>query len=434
MDAKVDSSRSEQATGHPMDRPLEKRWWRRFGVGRAVVIATVLALLGLGLIAWLGTARRTVTRTSNSVVISTVARGVFRDFVPVNGKVVPLKTVFLDALEGGRVERILAVAGDMVEQGQALVELSNTELELDVLEREARLIESITQLQSYDTQLEQNRIVNQRSLAQIQYDVVRLRRALARQTAISAVVPRETREVLQDELDHNLKIEPLQQESNQRQEELRVEQLPQIKSQVDKLRKDLEITHSKLENLTVRAPISGVLTSLDVDVGANKERGARLGEVTPNAGVKVTASLDEFYLGRLKAGQMAEFSIGGRTWPLTVSRVYPQVKDGSFQIDLVFSGHEPAGLLPGQAVQGKLTLGEDKPALILAAGAFLDTTGGDWAFVLSSDGRSAERRRIRVGRRNAEQVEILSGLEPGERVLTSDYAAYARAERIDIRQ
>jgi len=369
-----------------------------------------------------------------NVTIATVEQGAFHDFVPLRATVVPLDTVYLDALEGGRVERILAQAGDTVTKGQPLVELSNAELELDVLDREGRLIESITQLQAYETQLEQNRIANQKSLAQIDYDIVRLKRSLMRrnQLVARALEPAETRDTVQDELNHEMEIQPLQAQSNQTQEVLRVRQLPQIHSQLEKLQQDLQITHSKLDNLTVRAPVTGRLTEMDLKVGENRNRGERFAQITPDTGFKLAADVDEFYLQRVRDGQVAQVDIGDQSYEVRITRVYPEVKAGTFKVDLAFQAAQPPGLIPGQAVQGRLSLGADRMTTILAAGAFLERTGGDWVFVVDPDGHSARRRTIRVGRRNAEQVEIAAHLAVGERVIVSDYTGLERIDRIDL--
>ena len=317
-----------------------------------------------------------------------------------------------------------------------MVELSNTELELDVLDREGRLVESITQLQSYQTQLEQNRVANQKALAQIDYAVTRLQRSIARRNILVAddAEPVEVKDQVQDELDYDLEVRPMQDESNRKQEELRRQQLPYIRDQLEKLQEDLKITHGKLDNLTVRAPVTGRLTALDVKVGENRNRGERFGEVTPDTGSKVAAEVDEYYLGRVLDGQHADIEIGDKTWALKVVRVYPKVMNGTFTIDLAFQDATPAGLLPGQNVQGKLALGADRTATILPAGAFLERTGGDWIFVLAKDGKSALRRTMKIGRRNAEQVEILNDLAVGEQAIISDYAGFERIDRIDLKQ
>jgi len=254
---------------------------------------------------------------------------------------------------------------------------------------------------------------------------------------IRALEPVETQESVQDELDHYLQAQPLQADSNRKQEDLRVRQLPQIQGQLEKLHEDLLITHGKLANLVVRAPISGRLTSLDLKVGENRNRGDRFAQITPETGSKLEASVDEYYLGRVRKGQAAEMETldmdsTTKRWRLAVARVYPEVKDGTFTVDLAFSGPTPEGLLPGQALQGKLEVGADRPALVLPSGAFLEKTGGKWLFALDRDGRSAYRRDVALGRRTVDQVEVLTHLSPGDRVVVSDYTGLERTQRIDF--
>ncbi|HTV80020.1 MAG TPA: efflux RND transporter periplasmic adaptor subunit [Steroidobacteraceae bacterium] len=417
-----------------MDRPLVQPWWRLKLWQRLVAGTGVCILLLVSAVLLLGPAQRSVSMPLVSVTLGTVERAAYHDVIPLTGEVVPHDTVDLDALEGGRIERILVQAGDTLTAGQPMVILSNTALELDVLDREGRLVQSITEAQSYQTQLEQNRVANQKALAQIDYDITRLRRALDRREGLVAehLVSVESRDQLKDELDHDLVQRPMQEESNRRQEQLREAQLPQLQAQIAKLQQDLVVTHAKLNDLTVRAPVSGLLTSMDLTIGENRNQGDRLAEITPHTGYKLSATVDEYYLGRVRTGQAATIELDGKAWPLKVTRVYPQVKSGSFVVDLAFEGSTPEGLLRGQTLQGRLSLGADVRTLVLPAGAFLERSGGDWAFVLRGDGRSAERRRIKVGRRNAEQVEILSGLAAGERVITSDYSGLERIDRIDL--
>jgi HlyD family secretion protein len=430
---------SKPSLGAGMDRQIvQPRWhWSKWPlpvrVGAAAGLPVGLVLLAAAIV--FGNSERTIRLAATSVTVATVKRGAFHDLVPLRGTVAALSTVYVDAPEGGRVQHVLAQAGDSVIAGQPLVDLTNTELELDVLDREGRLIESITQLQAYQTELEQNRVANQKALAQIDYNIINTKRALDRRKTLLAqnLVPVEAVDQLQDQLDYEARLRPMQEQSNRTQEELRVRQLPQIGRQIQTLEQDVKITHGTLDDLVVRAPVSGRLTAMDLEIGQTLERDGRVAVITPATGYKLSATVDEYYLGRVKKGQVADIEIGEGTWPLRVTRVYPQVTDGSFAVDLAFIGREPPGLLPGQNLQGKLTLGADRTGTILPAGAFLEVTGGDWVFVLSKDGRFARRRRIKIGRRSAEQVEVLSGLAPGERVIISDYTGLERIDRIDLR-
>jgi len=399
-----------------------------FGLAAAAVVAVAAAW------AMFGGRGATVRVPRETVTIDAVTRDVFHDFTPLRGKVVPHDVVYLDALEGGQIEKVMAHGGDRVSVGQPLISFRNTELELDVLDREGRLVESITELQTYEKELEDTRLANAKAAAEIDYNLTRLGRAAARRRTLAAkdYVSTESYDQLVDELAYDQRLKPIQAQTDTREEALRRRQLPTIQAEIVGLRQSLKITRAKLDDLVVRAPVAGQLADLADQVGQNFNRGDRLGEVVASTGFKVNATVDEYYLGRVRVGQTASIDIDGRSWALRVTRVYPEVKDGAFAVDLEFVGAPPAGLLPGEAVDGKLTLGGDRPALVVPAGPFLDRTGGDWVMVVSPDGRSAERRRITLGRRNAEQLEVLSGLKPGERVITSDYAAFERADRVDL--
>ena len=417
-----------------MDRKVQRPKWgnRRLWIGLGgAAIACVVGYLALS---FSGVSERSVRVPAATVTIDPVERGVFHDFTPLRGKVVPHDVIYLDALEGGQVAKVLAHAGDTVRAGQPLITFRNTQLELDVLDREGRLVESITQLHAYEKQLEDTRLANAKAAAEIDFNIVRLTRAASRTDVLAGkgFAPPQMRDQVHDELDYDQRLRPLQAVGDAREDELRRRQLPQIQSELANLRDSLKITRDKLDDLVVRAPVDGRLTDLVQNLGENRNRGERLGEITPNTGFKIAATVDEFYLGRVRVGQSATTSLDGHDQKLRVDRVYPQVKDGVFVVDLTFQEQAPDGLLSGEAVDGTLQLGGDQPALILPAGAFLERSGGDWVMVVAPGGGHAERRRIKIGRRNAEQVEILGGLRPGERVITSDYTAFDKIDRVNL--
>ncbi|MFC3080509.1 efflux RND transporter periplasmic adaptor subunit [Phenylobacterium terrae] len=396
-------------------------------------IAAALALVagGAGLVANL---KPGVRVPSETVTVAEVRRGVFRDVTAFRGKVAPKDVVYLDVLEGGQVEQVLARSGDVVAAGQPIVRFRNTALELEVLDREGRLVESITQLQAYERQLEDARVAGDKAAARIEYDIVRLSAQLKRRESLAAkgFVSREQHEAVRDELTYAQKLKPLQAAANADQVRLMRRQLPQIQAELASLQESLKITRSKLDQLLLRAPVAGRLADAELTVGQIVNRGARVGQVVPDTGFKVEAQIDEFYLDRVRVGQAGQVEIAGRPWKLKVTRVNPQVKDSVFFVELAFDGSTPPGLLSGQALDGRLFLGADAPGLVLPAGAFLERTGGAWVMVVAPDGRSAERRQVEIGRRNTDEVEVLSGLRAGERVITSDYTAFEKAGRVSL--
>lgn len=422
-----------QSTGAAMDTQIEPNLWTRQPLALRIALAVgggVAALLIVIAFVFGGSAR-TLRVPAVQVTVSPVEQGVFRDLIPLRAKVVPRDTIYLDAVEGGRVERVLVQPGEMVQAGQRMIEFGNTNLQLQVIQQESQLNQAISQLQQNEIALEQNFASNARLLADIDYNILRLSKSSERREALAAkgAVSIETREAVADELAHFKHLRPIQADSNRQQADLRTRLLPAIRDQLEKLRQNLEVVRSKLDNLIVRAPVAGRVTHIDLKIGENRNPGQRLAEVTPETGFKLSADVDEFYLARVRADQIATVELNGVPVRVQVSRIYPQVNDGRFMVDLSFVAADPAGLVPGQALQGRLALGDDKPALVLASGAFLERTGGDWVFVMTDDD-VAQRRRIKIGRRNAEQVEVADGLKAGERVITSDYTGYERLDRI----
>jgi len=418
---------------HAMDRyrskPRFDRRWFAVGALSVGVILIALWVLATG-------AERRYRAHAHTITLAQVESGQFRDFVPLRGRIVPRDVVYLDAIEGGRVEKVLFEVGDKVAAGDILVIFSNTALQLDVIEREVRVIEQINVLRNTEQSLEQARLANARALLDIDYNIKRLSRSLDRRGTLAAkgVATAEERDKIQDELDWYVRTRVIVSESNHRQDELRMHQLPEVRDSLVKLEENLIVTREKLKNLTARAPVSGRLTAMDLKIGQNANRGERLGEIVPETGIKIFADVDEFYLGRVKANQAVDVQIGEAIIATHIARIQPQVKDGRFQVDLDFDNAPPAGLLPGQSISGKLRLGQDRPALVLPSGEFLQQTGGDWVFVAAPDGQVAVRRRIKVGRRNQDQLEILDGLTAGEKVMISSYEGLEQIDKVTLTQ
>ena len=419
-----------------MDRKVgTRRWWSPARLPLGARIAAGASLIGLAALLTVkfvvGTGVRTVRLPVQQATLATVEQGIFHDLIPLRASVVPRETLYVDAVNGGRIEKLFVEAGDTVALGQPIIELSNTNLALSVIQQEAQLNQAISQLQQNEIALEQNKLTNERSLAEVEYGLVRLKRSDARREGLLSrgVESAEQRDVVADELAYYQKLLPIQNDSNQRQTELRNRLLPDIHRQEAILRGNLEVVHSTLDGLIIRAPVSGRVTAMDLKVGEHKDPGQRLAEVTPPRGMKLSADIDEFYLARVRIGLRSDVDSHGKTISVTVRRIYPQVHDGHFRVDFDFNGEGPADLVAGEALLGHLQLGEDSQARILPVGPFLERTGGDWVFVVAPGG-AAERRRIKAGRRTVDQLEILGGLNVGEQVITSDYAALEKADRV----
>jgi len=429
-----------RSAGEPVigstDRAIRHPLWSPAGwplpARIAAVVAMALGVVALGLRLTANGGVRTLRVPLEQVTIAAVERGVFHDLIPLHATVVPRETVYVNAIDGGRVDRVLVEPGDVVQEGQPIVELRNSNLALQVVQEESQLNQAISQLQENEIALEQQQLSNARALAEIDYNLVRLGRSSARREGLAAkgLVSAEDRDRITDELVYYQKLRPIQQESSERQTELYDRLLPDIHQQLKILRGNLAVVHDKLDSLIVRAPVTGKVTAMDLKVGETPAAGERLAEIAPQTGMKLAADVDEFYLPRVRPGQTATMDIEGRPMSVTVRRVYPQVHNGQFRVDLDFSSTSPPTLVEGAAEQGRLQLGGDTAALVLPTGPFLERTGGDWAFVVAADGRSAERRRLKVGRRNSEQLEIAGGLAAGERVITSDYTGLDQSDRL----
>lgn len=421
-----------------MDRPLSASRWsigRWPTAAKISVAATTVIMLVLATIHIVSGAGESVVRVpAAQLTLATVEQGTFHDLIALRTRAEPRETVFIDAIDGGSVERVLVEAGDHVQRGQPLIELSNTNLALSVIQQESQINQAISQLQQNEISLEQNALNNERALAEVEYQLVRLERSATRRENLLAVgsVSREQRDEAADELAYYRRIHPLQASSSQRHSDLRDRLVPHIQRQLSNLRANLDVVQSKLAGLVIRAPVDGVVTAIDLKVGEHRNPGERLAEVTPGTGMKLAADVDEYYLARVRVGQSAVVEVGGGAVTAKVRRVSPQVKNGQFTIDLDFDGESPASLVAGESLPARLQLGGDTAGLILPAGAFLQRTGGSWAFVMSRTGQSAQRRQIKVGRRTAEQLEILGGLDAGERVVTSDYTGIERADRVVV--
>ncbi len=420
-------------TGDGMDRVVERKdLSKRLKLALGSVLIAGLAVFGW----FMMPAGNSQTVESSRLTISTVERGQFEDFLPLRGRVTPSLTVFLDAVEGGRVERLLVEDGAMVTEGQPLAVLSNSDLQLNVLARQTEVTQQINSMRSQELALSQTRLANERALIEAELSAETSRRQyevqqpLAERGFVAGRAIADSRDAY-EAARRRVEILRRQRASDER---LQSQQLSQLRASASGLNSSLDLARGSLDALNLRAPVSGQLTSFSIQVGQSLQRGERLGQIDSAGRNKLNAQVDEFHLGRVVEGQTATAEVGGRSYRMRVSKIYPQVQNGAFAIDLVFAEAEPADLQRGQTVQVRLTLGDTSPALLLPSGAFYNETGGNFVFVVAPDGRSAVRRNVRLGRRNANFIEVLEGLDPGERVITSPYTGFAERDRLDLGQ
>ncbi len=408
-------------SGGAMDRVVErKRIDKRLLIGGAGVAVLLLVLLF-----WLFAPRgdsQSVNPTRLS--IAAVQQGIFEDFLPLRSRVTPLITVYLDAVEGGRVEQLAVEDGATVVKGQLLAILSNADLQLSTLARQTEVEQQLNNMRTQELALQQARSANRRDLNQAETDLSKarrlhdLQRPLAEKGYVAAKVFNDTK----DDLEYQRRRLAILRQSIAEDEQLQGSQLGQLRASATSLNQSLSIARSSLGQLNLRAPVSGQLSGFSVQLGQSMQQGERLGQIDSAGRSKLVADVDEFYLGRVAVGQTATMETGGKAYGLKVAKVYPQVRNGQFQIDLIFDGPEPPSLQRGQTMQTKLTLGDSTRAVLLPNGAFFNDTGGNWVFVVGKNGNSATRRPVQLGRRNSDFIEVLGGLKPGERVITSSYS------------
>ena len=413
-----------------MDRVIEKRKlpvWTRYAVAGAVVLLLALA--------WVLAPRgNRQSVPADRLTISEVRNGTFDDFLPLRSLVTPLLTVYLDAVEGGRVDKILVEDGASVKKGQLLAVLTNADLQIETLRSQTEVAQQVYNLQLAELSLEQTRSQNSQAViaaeneylkAKRQYD---LQAPLAQRGFVAGKVFSDTRDDLAmaqrrlNEARHTQGAEG----------RLHSTQVSQMRATANTLQGALAIARNNLDQLNLRAPVDGQLSSFSIQIGQSMSKGERLGQIDSPGHNKLRAQVDEFYLGRVQLGQIATVDYAGKSYKLKVARIYPQVKNGIFEADLWFIGEEPKNIQRGQTLQARLTFGDPTPARLLPNGAFYNDTGGAWVFVVAPDGRRAIKRQVRLGRRNGDFIEVLDGLEPGEKVITSPYTGFADKDRLDI--
>jgi HlyD family secretion protein len=399
---------------------------------RVAVAAAALLLVALSAYAYVEYGlTRTLTIGAERVTVSRVAYATFREYIPVTGNVVPRTTVYLDAIGGGQITAVHVEEGAFVTAGQPLVTFKNTNLELQVIGAEAQLTEQLNYLSTTRQNFEQSRLRNQRELIEIDYQIDRLTRELARRQPLVSTGGATKGQIddLEAELVRYGRLRVPVEQQLRLDEEFGANQLTRMSDALDAMNKNLAIARDNLSNLVIVAPIDGQLTSLEANAGESKASGQRVGQVDELDAFKVSAFVDEFYLSRVAVGQLAEVEIDGKRYALEVSKEYPGVRDRQFEIDLMFTSDAPP-VRRGQTVRMRLEIGQPADTLVLANGAFYDDTGGQWVFVIDETGDFAERRSVRFGRRNPEGIEVLEGLREGERVITSGYESLERFDRI----
>ncbi|MDN2715188.1 HlyD family efflux transporter periplasmic adaptor subunit [Janthinobacterium sp. SUN120] len=419
----------ERVTGAAMDQPLPKRR----GKYLALSLGALALASGVAAAIW-QLAPNGLQVAEGSVRTATAQQGMLRNDIVVRATAAPLHTTMLDATESGRVEEVLAGDGTVVKKGELLFRLSNSQRRLELVAREADRAQQISNLSNLRVALEASQTEHQRRLLDINFALAQAQRlhtrnqSLAEKNFISASTLEESRDQLA------LQQHSLDDEKQRVAIEMRIKRdgVQQMEQAIGRLDAGLRVVNESIEALAVRAPVTGRLTDFRLQLGEIVKPDQHIGRIDDPSQFKLTAQIDEYYLGSVSVGKPGRVQVSGRDYAVRIRGVFPQIKDGRFSVELVFTGEVPDVMNPGQSVETRITLGQTSPGLILPNDAYLNDSGGSWVFVLAADGRSAERRAIRIGRRNNSQVEVAAGLAPGERVIVSSYAPYGKAETLQL--
>lgn len=415
-----------------MDRQIEKKsFLRRY----AWYIAAAAALAALLVWIVLGTTASTMTVNASDITISDVTRGKFDDYVRLNGQVLPIQVVQISPEEGGIVREKVVEEGTRVRKGDVILRLSNSNLDLQILNAEAELAEKQNLLRNTQVAMQQDRLNNRTEQATLDTDCDRKRRAYEQNARLykERLISKEV--YLQSREDYNLarRKQSLISQRLKQDSLYRHVQMAQMEDNLDNMRKNVLLVRDRKNKLEVRSAIDGELGLLDVELGQNIAAGQNIGQINDLSDFKVQAQIDEHYIDRVRPGLSASFSRDGKTYLLRVRKVYPEVRNGTFRTDFVFVGERPAQMRSGQTFYVELALGKSQQATLIPRGTFFQTTGGNWIFVLDKSGRKAYRRNISIARQNPQYYEVTDGLEPGERVITSGYEAFKNNEVLVIK-
>ncbi|MBZ5855833.1 efflux RND transporter periplasmic adaptor subunit [Flavihumibacter profundi] len=417
-----------------MDRVIEKKKWSAKRILTIAGITGLVALIGGSYFATSGNSRLNVD--TERITITEIKKGIFQENIPVNGIVLPVSTIYLDATEGGRVEEKFVEDGAIMKKDQPILRLSNTDLELSLSNQETQVFNVLTQMQISKNNADQNTITRLNQMAEVDNAakeaerVYTVNKKLYDQKAIGLQEYKSSQNLMEYQATRKkLTVDILRKDSISNRQ-----QLSQMQQSYERMQNALQLMRKKVGDLVVRAPVDGQLTSLDAEIGQSKNKGERLGQIDVLSGYKVRVDVDEHYISRIFTGLKGTFNYAGKDYLLTIKKVYTQVTNGRFQVDMEFAGEVPKGIRRGQTLQIRLALSDEKQAILLAKGGFYQQTGGNWIFKLNDAGTMAYKVDIQLGMQSPDNYEVLSGLQPGDKVVTSSYENYGNMQELVLKK
>ena len=409
------------------NRWIKKKYWK-YIAGGVISIAIILFFIFRD---WTSTVRVEKDR----ITIAPVFRSVFNDYITNDGTAAPISTVFLDAYEGGKVEEILLEEGSILKKGDVIIRLSNNDINLNILNSEAQLAEKSNFLREVRIRMEQEKHSLEREVLNARYDLISKKRTREQNKELykDQLISRD--EWLKSDEDYTLadKTQELVLLRQKQDSSFRSLQIEQITDNLKNMQKNLDLVKQQQDYLNVKSPVDGQLGSLMVELGQSITRGFRIGQINILTSYKIEADVDEHYIDRIRTGLSAYIERPNDTLQLEIKKVYPEVRNGRFKIDLVFTGKLPENIRIGQSYFIKIKLGQAAEAIQLPQGGFYQTTGGQWIFVVDQSGQFAVKRNIRIGRKNPQYYEVLDGLVAGEQVIVSDYTIFGNNDKVELK-
>ncbi len=405
-------------------RLIKPKHWKIIGVS-VVVIAAIIFLATRSHLS-------TYKTEADKLQIAEVFEGNFEDYIKINGRVEPISTIYLDAVEGGRVEEIFITEGTLVKKGDVILRLSNNNLNLSILNSEAQLAEKANFLREVMLNMEQQKLRTEQSLINLEFEVKQKKRNYERNKKLYSKghISQEDYLVSEDSYMLANKLFELTKRTKVQDSIYRKIQVAQLNQNLENMKKNLEFVHQRLENLNVKAPFDGQLGLLNAEIGQSITHGQRIGQINVLTSFKIACEIDEHYIDRIRKGLDATLTRDNKEYKLKIKKVYPEVREGRFKVDLVFDGKMPEKIRTGQTYYINLVLGESKQSLQVSRGGFFASTGGQWVYVLNQEGTEALKRSVRIGRQNPRYFEVLEGLNPGEKIIVSGYEMFGDNERI----
>jgi HlyD family secretion protein len=416
-----------------MDRPIEKKkGLQKKHIG---YILAGIAIVAITYMAFFADRTSTYKVDADKLIIEPVIEDQFNDYITVPGTVEPITTIYLDALEGGRVEELLIEEGSMVKKGDVILRLTNADLHLNILDSEAQLAEKENFLRNTMIAMDQERLQIKKELLNLKYDIERKDRTFKQNTTLikDNLISREEYLRSKEDLEMAIQSRDLFIERQRQDSIFRSVQVNNLESNLDNMRKNLKLVRERAENLNVKSPVDGQLGLLVPEIGQSIQRGANMGQINVLTSYKVTAQIDEHYIDRVRTQLTATLDRQGKEYNLVVKRVYPEVRNGTFKIDMIFTDSMPDNIRTGQTYYTSLQLGQPKRSVLVPIGGFFQETGGQWIFVVDPDGNTAYKRNISIGRKNPKYYEVLEGLQPGEKVIVSGYETFGKNEKLILK-